>query len=82
MTSEIIMPEEKNEGAVPSGEENAQDADSADNAAPRAKTPLERVREGQAKMRGTKAGAGTASNERQSAAANSYKRRIHQRRAG
>lgn len=49
----------------------------------RAKTPLARLREKQAIMRGDKPTAGRASKEGQaSRSANSYKRREHQRKSG
>ena len=50
---------------------------------PRAKTPLEMVREGQAKMRGQKPAKGRISSEGDGAGpADSYKRRLHQRKSG
>ena len=69
------MSNETNEGTAPQSEENAKEE------APR-KTPLELVRERQAQLRGNKMVEGKAANERQTAEANSYKRRQHQRRAG
>ncbi len=50
--------------------------------APRAKTPLELVRERQAKMRGQQpTGRGSGENET-AAPADAYKRRVHQRKSG
>ena len=50
---------------------------------PRAKTPLEMVREGQAKMRGQKPTKGRISSEGDgSGSADSYKRRLHKRKSG
>jgi hypothetical protein len=71
------MTDENKAGAAPEKQE-----DTTEDEAPRAKTPLERVREGQAKMRGGKSEAGNASSQQHNQAANSYKRRMHQRRAG
>ena len=50
---------------------------------PRAKTPLEMVRERQAKMRGEKPTSGHVSHKGDgSGPAASYKRRLHQRKSG
>jgi hypothetical protein len=63
------------EAVVDNGEKN--------NETPRPKTPLEKVREGQARMRGQKLDSGRGSQEGETASsANSYKRRQHQRKAG
>lgn len=70
------MTEENNEGAAP--QEDTTEAEE-----PRAKTPLELLREQQARMRGNKPNSGHAADNRQGAgAADAYKRRQHQRRAG
>jgi hypothetical protein len=51
--------------------------------APRAKTPLERVREGQAQMRGQQNNSKHGSSETdRSGAMDSYKRRMRQRKSG
>ncbi len=72
------MSDENNEAVSP---QNAEDENQTE--APRAKTPLELLREQQAKMRGEKPAPGRAANDRQgSNTANAYKRRQHQRRAG
>ena len=72
------MPNENHEAASPQSEEREPEIE-----APRAKTPLELVREHQAIMRGQKPTPGRGSSERQTAGtANLAKRRQHQRRAG
>lgn len=69
---------DENNDALPQNQEDENKTE-----APRAKTPLELLREQQAKMRGEKPAPGRAANGRQGGgAANSYKRRQHQRRAG
>ncbi len=76
------MTNENNEGTAPQSQETPPETpDEVET--PRAKTPLELVREREAKMRGHTAAQGRTSQNRQtSSAANSYKRRQHQRRAG
>ena len=73
------MSDENNEALPAPGEEESKDKTEA----PRAKTPLELVREGQAKMRGNKTSSGRSSGEVESTGpADSYKRRLHQRKSG
>jgi hypothetical protein len=73
------MSNENNEASPTPGEEQGE----KETEEPRAKTPLERVREGQAKMRGNKTNSGRPSSEGDSTGpADSYKRRLHQRKSG
>ena len=70
------MSDENNETPSPSNEQENTEA-------PHPKTPLELVRERQAKMRGEKPTAGRSSREGGAAGpADSYKRRQHQRKSG
>ena len=73
------MSDENNESSLPpDGEESNENTE-----APRPKTPLELVRERQAKLRGEKPTPGRSSREGgASGPADSYKRRQHQRKSG
>jgi len=72
------MTDENNAPPLPQSEEENSNTET-----PRAKTPLEMVRERQAKMRGEKPNAGRFSDEGgASGPADSYKRRQHQRKSG
>ena len=74
------MTDENTESPSPQG---AEESHETPNETPRAKTPLELVRERQAKMRGDKPTSGRSSQEGGAAGpADSYKRRQHQRKSG
>jgi len=74
------MIDDNTESQSPQGTEEGTEES---NEAPRAKTPLEMVRERQAKMRGAKPASGHSSQEGGgSGPADSYKRRQHQRKSG
>jgi hypothetical protein len=73
------MPKQKNEVSPVTAETEEQETTET----PRPKTPLELVRERQAKMSGQKPVAGRGSGETEkSGPADSYKRRLHQRKSG
>jgi hypothetical protein len=61
----------------------AQEESEKQDTTPQASTPLERVRAGQAKMRGNRLGLGRSSQDGEATASvDSYKRRQHQRKSG